>query len=104
LSRTDPAIQTGATHLDDSSAQRIDGYVHHCLEPICMHKILLGTLTLSGLIIGVSTIASAAPATPLLGHEITVQTAQVQQVDYYWNHHHYKHRSWDKHHNRWHYY
>lgn len=69
-----------------------------------MHKIILGALTLSGLAIGAATIVSAAPATPLLGHGVTVQNAQVQQVDYYYNHHHYKHRSWDKGHKHWRYY
>jgi hypothetical protein len=69
-----------------------------------MHKIILGTLTLSGLIIGASSIASASPATPLLNRDASMQTAQVQQIDYYYNHHHYKHRSWDKGHNHWHYY
>jgi hypothetical protein len=104
LFKTDLRIRTGTIHLDESHAQRIDEYVHHCLEPTYMHKIILGALTLSGLIIGASTIASAAPATPLLGHEATVQTAQVQKVDYYYNHRHYKHRSWDKSHKRWRYY
>ena len=69
-----------------------------------MHKIILGTLTVSGLIIGASTIASASPATPLLGREAAVQTSQVQTVYYYWNHRRYKHRSWDKRRRRWRYY
>jgi hypothetical protein len=69
-----------------------------------MRRLMLGTLTIAGLIIGASTIASASPATPLFRGDAAVQTAQVQQVDYYWNHHRYKHRSWDKGHHRWRYY
>lgn len=69
-----------------------------------MQKIILGTLTLSGLIIGASSIASASPASPLLNREATVTTSAVQHVYYYYNHHRYKHRSWDKKHRRWRYY
>jgi hypothetical protein len=69
-----------------------------------VHKIILRTLTILGVIVGTSAIASASPATPLLGRYDTAQTAQVEQVDYYYNHHHYQHRSWDKGHRRWHYY
>jgi hypothetical protein len=69
-----------------------------------VHKIILRTLTILGLIAGTSAIASASPATPLLGRSDTAQTAQVERVDYYYNHHHYKNRSWDKGHRRWRYY
>jgi hypothetical protein len=69
-----------------------------------MFKIILGTLTVSGVIIGASSIASASPSSPVLNPKATVTTANIEHVDYYYNHHHYKHRSWDKHHNRWHYY
>jgi hypothetical protein len=73
-----------------------------------VHKILMGTLVLSGalsgLIIGVSSTASAAPASPLLAHEASVQTAQVQPVYYYYNRHRYNHRSWEKKRRRWRYY
>lgn len=69
-----------------------------------VHKIILRTLTILGLIAGTSAIASASPATPLLGHFDSAQTAQVEHVDYYYNHHHYQHRSWDKGHRRWRYY
>ena len=69
-----------------------------------MHKLILGTLTFSGLIIGASVVASASPASPLLRPAVTVSTAGIQHVDYYWNHHRYKHRSWDKRRRRWRYY
>ena len=69
-----------------------------------MHTVIVRTVTITGLIIGVSTIASASPARPPLSHDSTLQTSQVQQVYYYHNHHRYKHRSWDKRHHRWRYY
>jgi hypothetical protein len=69
-----------------------------------MHTIILRTVTIAGLIIAASTIASASPARPLLSHDAALQTAHVEQVDYTYNHHHYKHRSWDKKHQHWHYY
>ncbi len=68
-----------------------------------MHKIIREALTISGLMIGFSAVATASPATPLFKGE-AAQTAQAQQVSYYYNHHRYNHRSWDKRHRRWHYY
>ncbi len=67
-----------------------------------MHTIILRTVTIAGLIIGVSSIAS--PARPLLSRDSALQTSQVERVDYTYNHHRYKHRSWDKRHRRWRYY
>jgi hypothetical protein len=69
-----------------------------------MPKIFLHALTISGLVIGLSSIASASTATNPLVRLDTAQNAQIQRVDYYYNHHHYKHRSWDKAHRRYHYY
>jgi hypothetical protein len=69
-----------------------------------MHKIVLLTVTIAGLIIGLSTIASASPARPALNRDAALQTTQVESVSYYYNHHRYKHRSWDKRHRRWRYY
>ena len=69
-----------------------------------MHQIILRTLTISGLILGASAVASASPATHLLGRDAAVQTSAIQHVDYYWNHHRYAHRSWDKRRRRWRYY
>ncbi len=28
----------------------------------------------------------------------------IQHADYYWHHHHWKHREWDRHHLEWRYY
>jgi hypothetical protein len=69
-----------------------------------VHKIILGTLTIAGLILSASTIASASPAPLLIKRHATVQSGGVQHVDYTWNHRRYKHRSWDKRHHRWRYY
>jgi hypothetical protein len=69
-----------------------------------MHTIILRTVTIAGLIIGASTIASASPARPLPGRDTGLQTSQVERVDYNYNHHRYKHRSWSKRHHRWRYY
>jgi hypothetical protein len=69
-----------------------------------MQKITLRILTISGLILGTSAIASASPATHLIGRDAGAHTTSVQRADYTWNHHHYKHRSWDKKGNHWHYY
>jgi Ni/Co efflux regulator RcnB len=77
---------------------------HTVWSKLDVHKIILRTLTMLGLIVGTTAIASASPATPLLDHNATAQTAQVERVDYSYNHHHYQHRSWDKGHHRWRYY
>jgi hypothetical protein len=69
-----------------------------------MRKIIIWTLTVSGLVVGMSAIATASPAVPLLGRDVAAQTSQVERVDYNYNHHRYKHRSWDKAHKHWHYY
>ncbi|HEY4044893.1 MAG TPA: hypothetical protein VGM32_24025 [Rhodopila sp.] len=69
-----------------------------------MHGVILRTLVVCGLIAGASAIASAAPATRMLAPETAFQTTHAQPVDYYWNHHRYKHRSWDKRRRRWRYY
>ena len=68
-----------------------------------MHTIILRTLTIAGLTIGASTIAMASPARPPLNRDAAVQTSQVERVYYYYNHHRYRHRSWDKRHRRWRY-
>lgn len=69
-----------------------------------MREITLSTLTIGCMIVALSTMASASPATRLLGRDAALQTTNVERVDYYWNHHRYKHRSWDKGHRRWRYY
>jgi len=69
-----------------------------------MPKIIFGALTITALILGSSSIASASPATGLLGPAAAAQTSPVERAQYYWNHHRYKHRSWDKRRRRWRYY
>jgi hypothetical protein len=69
-----------------------------------MHKVILGTLAMAGLIFGVSRVVSASPATHLLGPSTIAHTTSFEHVDYYWNHHRYRHRSWDQRRRRWRYY
>ena len=69
-----------------------------------MQKMILGALMISGLVAGASTLATAAPVTQAIGHDTTVRISAVEHVDYSYNHHHFKHRSWDKRHRQWHYY
>jgi hypothetical protein len=69
-----------------------------------MPEIVRWTLVIAVLVVGTATMASASPATRLLDRDAALQTATVERVDYYWNHHRYKHRSWDKRHGRWRYY
>jgi hypothetical protein len=57
-----------------------------------------------GLIVSTYGIASASPASTMLDQGTAVGTANVEQIDYSWNHHHYHHRSWDKRNHHWHYY
>jgi hypothetical protein len=61
-------------------------------------------VTIAGLIVGTSAITFASPATQLLGRDVAVSTHRVEPVYYYWNHHRYQHRSWDKRRRRWRYY
>jgi hypothetical protein len=69
-----------------------------------MRKMIWATLTIAGLVMGTAVAADAAPVSRLLGVDSAVRATQVQQVDYNWNHHRYKHRSWDKRGRRWRYY
>ncbi|WP_428491328.1 hypothetical protein [Rhodopila sp.] len=69
-----------------------------------MRNITLGTLAILGLLLATASIASAAPATGLIGRTTLSQATSIQPVYYYWNHHRYRHRSWDRRHRRWRYY
>jgi hypothetical protein len=69
-----------------------------------VYRTVLRTLTIVGLVTGVSTIAPASPAISLLHHATTPLAGNIEPVDYYWNHHRYHHRSWNRTHNHWHYY
>jgi hypothetical protein len=69
-----------------------------------MNKIILPTLIISGLLTGASTLAFAAPVAHLVGRDAIARVSNVDRVDYTWNHHRYKHRSWDKKARHWHYY
>jgi hypothetical protein len=69
-----------------------------------MRIIILRLLTISCIIVGLSAIASASPAIRLLDRDAVPQISNIEPVYYYWNHHRYRHRSWDKYHKRWRYY
>jgi hypothetical protein len=68
-----------------------------------MHRLIIGTITAAVMALGVSGVGFAAPSiTPYENDNPTA--SHVQQVDYYWDHHYYHHRDWDRHQHRWHYY
>jgi hypothetical protein len=69
-----------------------------------MRRIMLGTVATAMMTIGASVMSFAAPFSQPHGPAgINSGAAHAQKVDYYWNHHHYAHRDWDRHHH-WHYY
>ena len=69
-----------------------------------MPRIILQTLTVAGLVMSASAMASAASAIPTPPPNAGVQNDRIERIDYYWNHRRYQHRNWDKRHRHWHYY
>jgi hypothetical protein len=70
-----------------------------------MRRLILGTVATAAIAIGMSSAGFAAPAFALQEHDSpNPHVANVHRVDYYWNHHHYHHRDWDRNHHHWHYY
>jgi hypothetical protein len=70
-----------------------------------MRRFILGTMTAAAMAVGLSSAGFAGPAfNPHEHGGSDARITNVRPVDYYWNHHHYHHRDWDRHHNRWHYY
>jgi hypothetical protein len=69
-----------------------------------MRKLILGTMTAVMVAIGASAATFAAPVTHRFDRGPVTSHADVQRTDYYWNHHRYHHRDWDRDHHRWHYY
>ena len=70
-----------------------------------MRRLTFGTLAAVAIVLGMSSAGSAASVYGL--HEqgaMSEQAGNLHRVDYYWNHHHYHHRDWDRDHHRWHYY
>ncbi len=70
-----------------------------------MRRLIYGMVAAAAMVVGVSSAGFAAPG--LGPHEygdMNPQVANIHRADYYWNHHHYAHRDWDRHHHRWHYY
>jgi len=70
-----------------------------------MRSFILGTMTAVAVAVGASTAVFAVPAfAPHDDGGFNPNVVSVQRTEYYWNHHHYQHRDWDRHHHRWHYY
>jgi hypothetical protein len=70
-----------------------------------MRRFALATMTAIAMVLGAATLASAAPVSHQHGPNGPVAPdVRPQKVDYYWNHHRYHHRDWDREHHHWHYY
>jgi hypothetical protein len=69
-----------------------------------MQKFLLGALTIGGLLIGLSATGHASPVSGLIDRDAALRTSSIVPVYYYWNHHRYRHRTWDRRYRRWRYY
>ncbi len=69
-----------------------------------MHKFLILLTALAGIAAAVQMVAQAAPVETHFGAFHGTSGPTMQPVDYYWNHHHWHHRDWDRDHHRWHYY
>ena len=70
-----------------------------------MRRLILGPMIAAMMVLGLS--AGAFAASAFGPHEHSgpkPNVMSVQRTDYYWNHRHYQHRDWDRHHHRWHYY
>jgi hypothetical protein len=66
-----------------------------------MRQLIVGSITAAVIVVSVSTIACAAPLSP----QHSLSGLHVHRVNYYyWNHHRYAHRDWDRYHHHWHYY
>lgn len=69
-----------------------------------MRQLILGTMTAAVLVLGGLTVAFAGPVSHQHGTDGRPAPAlNVQRADYYWDHHRYHHRDWDRDHHRWHY-
>ncbi len=70
-----------------------------------MRRLILGTTAAAAMVVAIASAGFAAPAFGPHEHGDTGRRAgNVHAANYYWNHHHYQHRDWDRHHHRWHYY
>ena len=97
-------LYLGVMRLDESLWERILNASDIAWSKPYMQTIILRTLAVAALTVGLSTIAAASPAAPLISLDTAVQNSQVQQVYYTYNHHRYNHRAWDKGRRRWRYY
>lgn len=90
--------------LDGLSSLRVSCTAGTACRSYHVYRTVLRTLTIVGLVMSISTIASASPAISLLDHATTPRAGNIEPVDYNWNHHRYHHRSWNNTHHHWHYY
>ena len=67
-----------------------------------MSRLIL-PMMLAGAVLLTGSATSFAAAVVRIVPGVAASSA-VQPAYYVWNHHRYKHRSWDKRHKRWHYY
>ena len=69
-----------------------------------MRKILILLTALTGIATAAPMVAQAAPMEAHFGGFRRAPAPAAQPVDYYWDHHHWHHRDWDRDHHRWYYY
>jgi hypothetical protein len=69
-----------------------------------MRRLILGSMAAAVMALGVSAGAFAAPVVHQFDRSPITAHASLQRADYYWNHRHYQHRDWDRHHHHWHFY
>jgi hypothetical protein len=71
-----------------------------------MRQLILGSTAAAVIVLGISTVAFAAPLSPR--DNLSSPNSNIVNVQggnsYYWDHHRYHHRDWDRDHHHWHYY
>ena len=69
-----------------------------------MRQLILGTMTAALVTLGPSAAAFAAPYAHEFERDAAISHTAQWADHFYWNHHRYAHRDWDRDHRRWHYY
>ena len=62
------------------------------------------SIYIAGLVAAFAPFANASPTISLIDRAATQQVSGAEPIDYYWNHHRYRHRVWDRRRHRWRYY
>ena len=69
-----------------------------------MRKLMAGAALMLGLLAGTSTLSFAAPSMHAADHrEAASRSSSIEHADYYYRHHRYHHRAWDRRHRHWRY-